>query len=86
MRKELFSSGTDALFWKEQNCDRCGKSGFREVSASEPDKEAQFDYICKIHKEIDLAWVTDGKGSEEAFKACRSSVCPFIKPKKGGKK
>jgi len=83
MREELFSCGTDALFWKEQNCDRCEKSGFRPVSASENGKETQFDYICKIHREIDLAWVTDGKGGEEAAKACRSSVCPFIEPKKG---
>lgn len=78
---ELFSNGTECMIWQCNNCERCIKAVFYN------EKRGTFPkYRCTIQREIELASVTDGCGTQRAYEATQRSICPYLKTERKPKK
>lgn len=77
MKKEtkkytLFANGTEFMIWQGNNCERCIKAVFYN------EKRGTFpSYRCAIQREIELAAVTDGCGTQRAYDATQRNICPY---------
>ncbi len=78
---ELFANGTECMVWQDKNCYKCIKAVFYN------EKRGTFpSYRCAIQREIELASVTDGCGTQLAYEATKRSICPYLQTERKPKK
>ena len=72
----MFSNGTEASNWMENNCERCWK-----YSADKPIDKS----ICKIEVEISMGFI-GGNFSPRVKKITKNKDCPYRQEKRQYKK
>ena len=76
-RHTLFSNATEFMFWQERNCERCVKAVWYN-----PKRDSYPTYRCAVQRHIELAAVTDGKGSKRDYEAVSAPQCPYLQTKR----
>ena len=69
---QLFSNATEFMVWQENNCEKCIKAvWYNEKTNTYP------KYRCAVQRNIELASVTDGCGTQRDHEATKKTICPY---------
>lgn len=71
-RYQLFSNGTEFMWWQSRNCERCVKAVWYNEKRNFYPK-----YRCMIQKHIEEAAAIDGMGNKRDYTCTSSRDCPY---------
>lgn len=71
-RYQLFSNGTEFMWWQSRNCEQCVKAVWYNEK-----RDIFPKYRCVVQKHIEEAAAIDGMGNKRDYTCTSSLDCPY---------